>query len=77
MTNIRKRGRSYEKNMSVDYIKSLNEAYNRFFFHYNDTPLLVINSTEIDFVNSREDFNDLMLQIMRSHSGIEYYSPVH
>jgi deoxyadenosine/deoxycytidine kinase len=76
MTNIRKRGRSYEKNMSVDYIKSLNEAYNRFFFHYNDTPLLVINSTEIDFVNSREDFNDLMHQIMRSHSGIEYYSPV-
>lgn len=76
MTNIRKRGRSYEKNMSVEYIKSLNEAYNRFFFHYNDTPLLVINSTEIDFVNNREDFNDLMHQIMRSHSGIEYYSPV-
>lgn len=75
MTNIRKRGRSYEKNMSVDYIKSLNEAYNRFFFHYNDTPLLVINSTEIDFVNDREDFTDLMHQIMRSHSGIEYYSP--
>jgi len=75
MTNIRKRGRSYEKNISVDYIRSLNEAYNRFFFHYNDTPLLVINSTEIDFVNSREDFTDLMHQIMRSHSGIEYYSP--
>ncbi len=76
MANIRKRGRSYEKNMSVEYIKSLNEAYNRFFFHYNDTPLLVINSTEIDFVNNRDDFNDLMHQIMRSHSGIEYYSPV-
>ena len=75
MENVRKRGRSYEKNMSVDYIKSLNEAYNRFFFHYNDTPLLVINTTEIDFVNNRQDFLDLASQIMRSHSGIEYYSP--
>ena len=75
MENIRKRGRSYEKSMSADYIKSLNEAYNRFFFHYNDTPLLVINATEIDFVNNRQDFLDLINQIMRSHSGIEYYSP--
>jgi deoxyadenosine/deoxycytidine kinase len=75
MDNIRKRGRSYEKSMSADYIRSLNEAYNRFFFHYNDTPLLVINTTEIDFVNNRQDFLDLVDQIMRSHSGIEYYSP--
>ncbi|MBN1558984.1 deoxynucleoside kinase [candidate division KSB1 bacterium] len=75
LENIRKRGRSYEKSISADYIKSLNEAYNRFFFHYNDTPLLVINATEIDFVNSRQDFLDLVNQIMRSHSGIEYYSP--
>lgn len=75
LENIRKRGRAYEKGMSADYIKSLNEAYNRFFFHYNDTPLLVINATEIDFVNRRQDFLDLVSQIMRSHSGIEYYSP--
>ena len=75
MINIRKRGRTYEKHMSEDYIRSLNEAYNRFFFHYDDTPLLVINSTVIDFVNNQTDFNDLIRQIMRSHSGIEYYSP--
>ncbi|MBN1480400.1 deoxynucleoside kinase [candidate division KSB1 bacterium] len=76
LENIRKRGRSYEKSMSVDYIRSLNEAYNRFFFHYNDTPLLVINATVIDFVNDRTELMDLINQIMRSHSGIEYYSPV-
>jgi deoxyguanosine kinase len=73
--NIRKRGRSYEKNMSDEYIQSLNEAYNRFFFHYNDTPLLVINSTLIDFVNNPNDLEEVIKQIMRSHSGIEYYSP--
>lgn len=75
MANIRKRSRSYEKNMSEEYIRSLNEAYNRFFFHYNDTPLLVINSTLIDFVNNDNDFQELVKQIMRSHSGIEYFSP--
>jgi deoxyadenosine/deoxycytidine kinase len=75
MDNIRRRGRSYEKSMSIEYIRSLNEAYNRFFFHYNDTPLLVINATEIDFVNNHKDLQDLINQIMRSHSGIEYYSP--
>ena len=75
MTKIRHRGRNYEKNISEDYIRSLNEAYNRFFFHYNDTPLLVVNSTVIDFVHNRDDFIELVNQIMRSHSGIEYYSP--
>lgn len=75
MSNVKRRGRSYEKHMSEDYLRSLNEAYNRFFFHYNETPLLVINSTLIDFVNNQNDFKDLVNQIMRSHSGIEYYSP--
>lgn len=75
LQNIRKRGRSYEKDMSDDYIRALNEAYNRFFFHYNDTPLLVVNSTLVDFVNVKKDFDELVNQIMRPHSGIEYYSP--
>lgn len=75
MLNIRKRGRSYEKDISEEYIISLNEAYNRFFFHYKETPLLVVNSTAIDFVGNRDDFIDLAKQIMRPHAGIEYYSP--
>ncbi len=75
LNNIKKRGRSYEKNMSEDYIRALNEAYNKFFFHYNETPLLVINCTVIDFVNNQDDFNELARQIMRPHSGLEFYSP--
>jgi len=75
MENIRKRGRAYEKEISEEYIRSLNEAYNRFFFHYSDTPLLVVNSTLIDFVNNRTHFEELVHQILRPHSGIEYYSP--
>ncbi len=75
MSNIRKRNRNYEKEISEEYISSLNEAYNRFFFHYQETPLLVVNSTAIDFVQNQGDFEELVRQIVRPHSGIEYYSP--
>ncbi|MGH7493441.1 MAG: deoxynucleoside kinase [bacterium] len=75
MKNIRLRDRSYERNMSADYIRDLNEAYNRFFFNYTETPLLVINATAIDFVHKEKDFEDLIVQLNRPISGVQYYSP--
>jgi deoxyadenosine/deoxycytidine kinase len=75
MSNIRRRGRPYEHDISEEYIRSLNEAYNRFFFHYHGSPLLVVNCTQIDFVNNTKHFEDLVNTILRPHSGIEYYSP--
>ena len=63
MANIKKRGRPFEKDMSQEYIESLNTAYNRFFNHYNETPLLTINSTELDFVSNREDFETIIKMI--------------
>ncbi|MDP1675854.1 MAG: deoxynucleoside kinase [Bacteroidota bacterium] len=74
--NIKKRGRSFEENMSQEYIKDLNEAYNYFFFRYKSAPLLIINSTEIDFVNEKEDFEDLLDQILKTEKApVEYYNP--
>jgi len=73
--NIRKRNRKYEKQISPDYIRRLNEAYNTFFFRYQEAPLLVINTTEIDFVNDQADFDDLINQIMHPPSGVKYYIP--
>ncbi len=73
--NIRKRNRKYEKQISTDYIKRLNEAYNTFFFRYQETPLLVINTTEIDFVENTGDLDDLINQIMNPPSGVKYYIP--
>jgi deoxyguanosine kinase len=75
MNNIRKRKQPYEKNISLDYLKRLNEAYNDFFFRYSETPLLVINTSEIDFVNNVEDLNDLIHQINNPPVGIKYYVP--
>ena len=75
MSNISKRNRNYEKTITSEYIRSLNEEYNRFFLNYSDSPLLIVNSTEIDFVNKEEDFEDLIHQIARPISGTQYYSP--
>jgi deoxyadenosine/deoxycytidine kinase len=77
MENIRKRGRQMEKNMSDEYIKELNEAYNYFFFRYKSSPLLIVKSTDIDFVNNEEHFEDLLTQILRPNKApVEYYNPL-
>lgn len=75
MSNIKKRGRDYEVDMADEYIRDLNEAYNQFFFNYKASPLLVVNSSEIDFVNNEDDFNDLVEQLTRPITGVQYYSP--
>jgi len=75
MDNIAKRGRSYEKNMDRDYIDALNEMYNQFFFHYNKAPLLVINTDEIDFKKSEQDYQDILVEINHHQSGTRYYIP--
>jgi deoxyadenosine/deoxycytidine kinase len=76
MTNIRKRGRPVEKNLSEGYIRDLNEAYNYFFFRYKAAPLLIVNATHIDFVNSDRHYEDLLMEIFRENRApVEYYNP--
>jgi deoxyguanosine kinase len=76
MTNIRKRGRPVEKNLSEEYIRDLNEAYNYFFFRYKAAPLLIVNATHIDFVNSDRHYEDLLMEIFRGNRApVEYYNP--
>jgi len=76
MMNIKRRGRSYEKNISEDYIRALVEAYNHFFFHYTDTPLLVVNMDGIDFVHDEEQLENLIQQILLPLGGTKYYNPM-
>lgn len=76
MYNIKKRARKIEKSLSRSYITELYEAYNNFFFKYNNTPLLIVNTTDMDFVNRPKDFNELYAQIFREDRGfIEYFNP--
>jgi deoxyadenosine/deoxycytidine kinase len=76
MYNIRKRGRRIERNITKSYIEELSEAYNHYFFRYAETPLLIVNSTDIDFVRSNDDFDELFKQIFREDRGVkEYFKP--
>ena len=74
--HIRRRNRKIERNISTDYIRQLNEAYNSYFFHYKDTPLLVVNTSEIDFVQKEGDLADLIRQIENPPAGVKYYVPL-
>jgi deoxyadenosine/deoxycytidine kinase len=77
MSNIRSRGRKMEEKMSEEYIRDLNEAYNYFFFRYKASPLLIVRATDIDFVNKKDDFEELLEQVLRpNRAPVEYYNPV-
>jgi deoxyadenosine/deoxycytidine kinase len=76
MYNIKKRNRKIERALTRTYIEELSEAYNHYFFRYSNTPLLIVNSTDIDFVNNDDDFNELFKQIFREDRGFtEYFNP--
>jgi deoxyguanosine kinase len=73
MSRIEKRGRPFEKNMPQDYIETLNNAYNYFFFHYADTPLVIVNTDSLDLVASQVHV-DKLLEVAATHKkGTIYY----
>jgi len=75
LERIRKRARPYEKNITLDYLKDLNEAYNQFFFHYQESPLLIINVNEVDFIDNEEDFEILLNEIAKEEKGMRVFLP--
>ena len=76
LQRIRHRNHKYEKGLSSDYLEQLMKAYSDFFFYYSDTPLLVINTSDIDFVNKPNDFENLVKEILSSRRGTQYFSPL-
>ena len=76
MDRIKKRNRKYEKSVNYKYLEKINRAFNDFFFHFSDCPLLVVNASEIDFVHVPEDFENLVDQINKMKSGTQYYVPI-
>lgn len=76
LKRIEKRGRTFEFNMDPEYIDMLNGAYNQFFFHYTASPLLIINSNDIDFVNSKDDLEVVIDQIVKAKTGTNFFQPM-
>ena len=75
MKRIEARGRAAEVRLSEEYLAELNRAYNYYFFHYSQTPLLVVNTTDVDFDKRAEDVDDLVRQVKSMGKGTQYYVP--
>ena len=76
MERIKRRQRSFERNRSAEYLAELIDAYNHFYHYYTSSPLLVIDTRHIDFVEREEDFEDLVRTLSRPVKGTEYYVPL-
>tara|TARA_Y100001970_G_C14119785_1_gene795627 strand:- start:411 stop:1046 length:636 start_codon:yes stop_codon:yes gene_type:complete len=76
MQNIANRGRVYEKTIDWKYIDALNQMYNEFFFRYDSSSLLIINTNDIDFVNNKKDLEGIMDFIRTPYEGTRYYNPI-
>ncbi len=75
LTNIKVRGVGYEGGITRDYLEKLCEAYTRFFFNWERSAVLVVNTTKIDFVNNEDDCNRLIGIIADMPAGITYFNP--
>jgi deoxyguanosine kinase len=73
---VRERGRAEETHLSEEYVAEVNQAYNYYFFHYTQTPLLVVNIADVDLVGRSEDLEDLVKQIRQMGKGTRYYVPL-
>ena len=76
LQRIRRRARDYERHFDAEYLAKLAAAYNEFFFHYTDTPLLVINTSDIDFVHNEADLDNLVSVIRKMRKGVHHYLPL-
>jgi deoxyguanosine kinase len=73
---IRTRGKRSEREISLEYLQEVAEAYKDYFFYYSDSPLLVVDATEIDVVRHKDDFEDLLREIKETKQGTTYYMPL-
>lgn len=76
LERIEKRNNDYEQTITKDYLQRLVESYDKYFFYYNDTPLLVVNTTEIDFVTNPSDLSNLIKEIKSIRGGCHHYIPL-
>lgn len=73
---VYKRGRRIERNIESAYLHQLSDAYTRFFYYYNESPLLIVNAEDLDLVNNQQHFELLLDRITQIKSGRHYFNPV-
>jgi deoxyguanosine kinase len=73
---LRKKNAPGEKAISADYLEEVVKAYEHFFFHYTASDLLVVNTSEIDFVNRNQDLQELLRKVSEPIKGTQYFLPL-
>ena len=76
MKNIAKRGREMETGITYEYIDALSQVYTEYFFRDQDTPLVIINTNNIDFVHNEDDLKEVIKYIRQPVSGTKFFNPV-
>jgi len=76
MKNIALRGREMETDITYEYIDALSQVYTEYFFRYQDTPLVIINTNNIDFVHNEDDLKEVIKYIRQPVSGTKFFNPV-
>lgn len=76
MARIRQRDLGYERLIEREYLQQVVDAYTQFFYHYSAGPILVVNAAEINFVDNDDDFEVLVDQIRKQHSGRHFFNPL-
>jgi deoxyguanosine kinase len=74
LERVHKRGNSYETPITLEYLKELSDAYSRFFYHYDDAPLLIVNTDHLNPVDHSEDFDLLLNQISNMKGRKEFFN---
>jgi deoxyguanosine kinase len=73
---LKKRNAPGEKAISDDYLEEVIKAYEHFFFHYTSSDLLIVNTSEIDFVERSEDLQALLRRVSEPIRGTQYFLPL-
>lgn len=77
LNRIRRRGNLAEQQIDAEYLTALNDAYARFFHYYDHSPLLIVNTTEINLADNPEHYRQLVEYLLTIKSGRHYYNPHH
>lgn len=75
LQRVRRRDRAMERSLSTDYLARLTDAYARFFYFYQESPVLIVNAAEINPVENAADYAALLAEICRPRRGRHYFNP--
>jgi len=73
---LKKKNVASEKAISADYLEEVVKAYEHFFFHYTSSDLLIVNTSQIDFVEHNEDLQELLRKVSAPIKGTQYFLPL-